>query len=222
MGDGLRVLYIEDDPALRSLLAHAIARDQRIERIVAVGSPRAAFDAAREGRVDVVLLDVALGRDQPSGMEVGVALRGIIPRVPIVVFSHHRVPNVESILRPEHRGGWSFMHKQGSPDIDRIVHMLEDAASGIERLEVTPDTQPVDDVLQQLTWRQREIMALACAGYDAIGIAERLHLAHITIRKELSHAYRVLVPNPAPGTDLRTTAVLAYLRLDAARELVEA
>jgi hypothetical protein len=56
-------------------------------------------------------------------------------------------------------------------------------------------------------------MALAASGYDAVGIAERLHLAHVSVRRELSLAYRVLVPEPQPGTDLRTGAVLEYLRL---------
>jgi hypothetical protein len=32
------------------------------------------------------------------------------------------------------------------------------------------------------------------------------------VRQELSKAYAVLVPEPTPGTDLRTSAVLAYLR----------
>ena len=59
-------------------------------------------------------------------------------------------------------------------------------------------------VLAQLTPRQREVIALAASGYDAVGIAERLHLAHVSVRRELSLAYRVLVPEPKPGTDLRT------------------
>ena len=72
---------------------------------------------------------------------------------------------------------------------------------------------PANSVLAKLSPRQREVIALAAAGYDAVGIADRLHLAHVSVRRELSMAYRVLVPDPQPGTDLRTAAVLEYLRL---------
>jgi hypothetical protein len=56
-------------------------------------------------------------------------------------------------------------------------------------------------------------MALASAGYDARAIAERLHLAHVSVRRELSRAYKVLVPDAEPGMDLRTGAVLEYMRI---------
>ena len=36
-------------------------------------------------------------------------------------------------------------------------------------------------------------------------------LASVTVRKELSECYRILVPDPAPGTDLRTAAVVAWI-----------
>jgi DNA-binding NarL/FixJ family response regulator len=63
-----------------------------------------------------------------------------------------------------------------------------------------------------MTPRQHEIMAMAVQGLDAPAIAERLGIAPITVRKNLSRVYEILVPDPAPGTDLRTSAVLRYLR----------
>jgi DNA-binding NarL/FixJ family response regulator len=87
------------------------------------------------------------------------------------------------------------------------------AVAGQELVATALSARPAAEVLAQLTPRQREVMALAASGYDAVGIAERLHLAHVSVRRELSLAYRVLVPEPQPGTDLRTGAVLEYLRL---------
>jgi DNA-binding NarL/FixJ family response regulator len=55
-------------------------------------------------------------------------------------------------------------------------------------------------------------MALLVEGLDVSHIATKLGLSAVTIRQELSRIYKVLVPEPAPGTDLRTTAVLRYLR----------
>jgi DNA-binding NarL/FixJ family response regulator len=56
------------------------------------------------------------------------------------------------------------------------------------------------------------VISLAATGLDAPEIAKQLSLAAVTIRQELSKAYKILVPNPKPGTDLRTSAVLRYLR----------
>ena len=39
--------------------------------------------------------------------------------------------------------------------------------------------------------------------------------SHESIRKELSKAYRVLVPDASPEEDMRTLAILAYLRATA-------
>jgi DNA-binding NarL/FixJ family response regulator len=70
------------------------------------------------------------------------------------------------------------------------------------------ETSPID----RLSARQREVMALAATGLDAPAIAESLSIAAVTVRQDLSKAYAILIPNPKPGTDLRTSAVLKYLK----------
>jgi hypothetical protein len=54
-------------------------------------------------------------------------------------------------------------------------------------------------------------MSLAATGIDANLIAERVGLASVTVRKELSECYRILVPEAPVGTDLRTAAVVAWI-----------
>ena len=208
----LRVLYVEDDPMLREMLATQLRADARIGSVEAFGTAREVVDGA-SGELDVALIDLSLGQGQPSGIEVGLALRATRRGLPIVIFSQYRVPNVDDAVPPREREGWSFLQKGSDVSIAQLVEVLEAAVGGIERIDAAPSAQPAAEVLARLTPRQREVMALAASGYDAVGIAERLHLAHVSIRRELSLAYRVLVPNPQPGTDLRTAAVLEYLRL---------
>jgi DNA-binding NarL/FixJ family response regulator len=66
--------------------------------------------------------------------------------------------------------------------------------------------------VSRLTSRQRDIMALVAEGLDAPTVAKRLDLTHGVVRQELSRAYQVLVPDPPEGADLRTLAVLRYVR----------
>jgi DNA-binding NarL/FixJ family response regulator len=208
----LRVLYVEDDPMLREMLATQLRADSRIGTVEAFGTAREVVDGASSDP-DVALIDLALGHGQPSGIEVGLALRATRRGLPIVIFSQYRVPNVDDAVPPREREGWSFMQKGSRVGIDELVQVLVGAVDGVEYKSTEEAAKSADAVLAKLSPRQREVIALAASGYDAVGIAERLHLAHVSVRRELSLAYRVLVPEPKPGTDLRTAAVLEYLRL---------
>ncbi len=209
----LRILYLEDDPVLRELLSGLLRDHPRVSEVLAYGDPRDVLDAASTLDVDVALLDLALGETKASGVEVGIALRGPHPELPIVVFSQHAIASVEDILPPRHRGAWSFLQKTGRFDVDELIRAIDATVDGASRVEIAQVDGVSASALQQLTPRQREIMALASTGLDARAIADRLFLAHVTVRSELSRTYRVLVPNAPPGTDLRTAAVLEYLRL---------
>ena len=208
----LRVLYVEDDPMLREMLATQLRADARIGSVEAFGTAREVVDGA-SGELDVALIDLSLGQGQPSGIEVGLALRATRRGLPIVIFSQYRVPSVDDAVPPREREGWSFLQKGSDVGIDELVEVLSGAVDGVEYAATSEAAMSADSVLAKLSPRQREVIALAAAGYDAVGIAERLHLAHVSVRRELSMAYRVLVPDPQPGTDLRTAAVLEYLRL---------
>ena len=208
----LRVLYVEDDPMLREMLATQLRADARIGSVEAFGTAREVVDGA-SGELDVALIDLSLGQGQPSGIEVGLALRATRRGLPIVIFSQYRVPSVDDAVPPREREGWSFLQKGSDVGIDELVEVLSGAVDGVEYAATSEAAMSADSVLAKLSPRQREVIALAAAGYDAVGIAERLHLAHVSVRRELSLAYRVLVPDPQPGTDLRTAAVLEDLRL---------
>lgn len=209
----LRIVYLEDDPVLRELLSGLLREHPRVADVASYGDPRDVLDASATLDVDVALLDLALGETKASGVEVGIALRGAHPGLPIVVFSQHAIASVEDILPPRHRSAWSFLQKTGRFDVDELIRAIDATVEGASRIEIAQVDGVSPSALQQLTPRQREIMALASTGLDARAIADRLFLAHVTVRSELSRAYRVLVPNAVPGTDLRTAAVLEYLRI---------
>ena len=65
----------------------------------------------------------------------------------------------------------------------------------------------------QLAPRQRSIMSLSSQGKSAQDIAVQLDLSYSYVRKELSRAYSILLPDAAPSDDLKTAAVLRYMEL---------
>lgn len=210
----LRVLYVEDDPVLRDLFATKLAKLGIIRAVMPCANARDAMSMISGTKVDVALLDLNLGAGQINGIDLGLALRAVLPDLPIVIFSQHAVPRVENVVPAKERHSWSFVQKHGKLEIISIADVIERTIAGNVEFGVEPSADDQDaSPLARLSRRQRQVMALAAAGYDAKAIAERLHLAHVSVRRELSLAYRVLVPNPEPGTDLRTVAVLEYMRL---------
>lgn len=211
----LRLLYVEDDPALRCLLAERLLGSDDVAQVDVAADATEALDRVREGGIDAVLLDVSLGVGRLNGFELGLALRANQPDMALVMYSQHPAGRIDDVLPEAEQHHWSYMQKRGKLDVDDIVSVIRMTVRGISRFDM-PDPQasrPAADVLRRLTPRQREVIALAATGLDARAISEQLHLAHVSVRRELSRAYKVLVPGAPSGTDLRTAAVLEYLRL---------
>ena len=210
-----RVLYVENDPALRGIVAAMLRSSPALEVVAACSDATEALAQVEAETLDVALLDLALGKHSLNGTELGLVLRERNPNVGIVIFTQHVVPDFVASLPEDIQWGWSFIEKRGDLDLDSLVDVLRSTARGLNVLD--PGIQRAREkappsVIDKLTARQREIFALAATGLDATAIAGELKLAAITVRQDLSKAYAILVPDPPPGTDLRTSAVLRYLR----------
>ncbi len=107
--------------------------------------------------------------------------------------------------------GWSTMPKTGEMRIDELCEVLRSTAKGMSHRGAVNDEAP-GSLLDDLSARQRTIMGLAAAGFSTREIARRMSSTDAAIRQDLSKIYRVLVPNATEADDLRTRAVLEYLR----------
>lgn len=208
-----RVIYVENDPTLRSMMVTALASFPEITVVLAAGDSETVLDSEVATSADVALLDLALGAQSLTGVELGLALRQLNENIGIVIYSQHVIPNYVRSMQEHLSQAWSFVEKTSDIDLAGLVHIVKETATGrsITRAS-TRDSESTEASIRQMTDRQHEIMALAVQGLDAPTIAERLGLAPVTVRKNLSRVYEILVPDPSPGTDLRTSAVLRYLR----------
>jgi DNA-binding NarL/FixJ family response regulator len=207
------VIYVENDPTLRSMMVAALGAFPEISIVQAAGDSNTILYGDAATVADVALLDLALGAQSLTGVELGLALRQLNDNIGIVIYSQHVIPDYVRSMQEHLSQAWSFVPKSGNIDFKDLVMTLRQTASGMSVTQVDPrkESRPVD-VAEQMTQRQHEIMALAVQGFDAPTIATKLGVAPITVRKNLSKVYELLVPDPSPGTDLRTTAVLRYVR----------
>lgn len=208
------MIYVENDPALRGILSSQLEQRREIELVGSFSSSAETLQNCNFKKVDVALLDLALGADSLNGTELAMLMREQNPNMGIVIYSQHNSPSYLENLSEKVRWGWSFVEKRGDGEIDDLVNILVSTSKGKSTYDVshTLEQNEDDNPIAKLSLRQRQIMSLAATGIDANAIARQLDLAPITIRQELSRSYAILVPNPVEGTDLRTSAVLKYLR----------
>ena len=210
-----RVIYVENDPALRGILSAQLKARQEVEFVEAFSSSEEALSFSHPKQIDVALLDLALGQDSLNGAELAMLLRAKNPHIGIVIYSQHIAPDYLHNLSENVSWGWSYIEKRGDGNLDNLVSVLLSTAKGLSTVDLGVQharESNLENPVSLLSIRQRQIMSLAATGLDANAIAQHLNLAAITIRQELSRAYSILIPDPEPGTDLRTSAVLRYLR----------
>jgi DNA-binding NarL/FixJ family response regulator len=211
----LRILYVEDDPALRGILSTLLRSRGDIIIKAAVDSSAEALRIAQDQEIDVALLDVALGQDDLTGIELGMALRRLKPHIGIVLLSQHHIPSFLARVDESQRKGWSFILKRADLHPRYLSDVIHATARGLNVVDpgMVVETAASEGVaLLQLSDRQLSVMALAAQGLDSPSIAAQLGLTAASVRQDLSRAYQVLVPDPPAGADLRTLAVIRYLR----------
>lgn len=208
-----RVIYVENDPALRGIVGRFLAQRSELEVLLTAPNGTEVLSSEAVSEADVALLDLALGLDQMNGIDLGIALRERNPNIGIVIHSQHTLDRLARMVPDDMRIGWSFLPKSGDMDIDDLVSMLRITAQGIATGTLHPQVLPdKESLLESLTPRQRAVMALASSGMSAPHVAKRLGVSHDIVRHDLSRAYRHLVPDAEPGDDLRTRAILTYLQ----------
>lgn len=211
-----RVIYVENDPALQSIMTNLLSGVSGLEVVLSTTSPQEALASEWVMTADVALLDLALGSDTLNGVDLGVALRERNPDIGIVLYSQYSLRNIARRVPEALSMGWSFIQKSGDMKIEELAEVLRLTAKGLSRDDAQASVVDSDgdaaSILNQLTPRQRAVMALVSTGLSAPEIAQRLGATQDSIRKDRSRAYRVLVPDGA-GKDVRTRAVLRYLEL---------
>jgi two-component system response regulator DesR len=213
-----RLLYVENDSALRRILGEMLSQSKELELIGSFSNSDEVLNRTLVRKADVALIDFALDQNGLNGIELGIALRNINEYIGIVIYSQYSVSQMVSRVPKAMRSGWSFFDKSAEMELADYVEIIKLTSSGkgnwenvsageVENVEVQ------SSIYFQLSPRQRSIMSLSAQGKGAQDIAVQLDLSYSYVRKELSRAYAVLLPNAVASDDLKTAAVLKYMEL---------
>lgn len=213
-----RLLYVENDPALRKILGEILKGSPELELIASFSGSDEAMDRELVKQADVALIDFSLDQNGLNGVELGIALRNINEYIGIVIYSQFSVRPMVNRVPKSMRSGWSFFDKSAEMDVSDYAAILKATASGKGNWEevLNEDSKSQEgeaSVFFALTPRQRSIMSLTAQSKSTQDIAEQLGLSYSYVRKELSRAYAVLLPDVNENVDLKTAAVLKYMEL---------
>lgn len=213
-----RLIYIENDAALRRILGQMLAESIELELLGSYAKTDDALNRTIARKADIALIDFALDQNGLNGIELGIALRNINEYIGIVIYSQYPVSQMVNRVPKDMRSGWSFFDKSAEMELKDYVEIIKMTSAGKGNWESVATNQiekseAKSSIYFMLSPLQRSVMSLTAQGNNAQEIAVQLDLSYQYVRKELSRAYAVLLPNASTRDDLKTSAVLKYLEL---------
>lgn len=211
----VRIICIENDPALREILARLLAQEPGIKVIASVDSAAAALRLPDIKNIDAALIDYSLGQDSLNGLELGIALRAFNEHLGILIYSQFDIHNFSKRIPASMNHGWGFATKSGTADISELARSLISVAQGRNLQPTSKDRNESSDDSRlaryaKLSERQRATMKLAAQGYTPKAIGEKLGISYDLARQELSRSYKILVPSIREDQVLSVAAILEF------------
>ncbi|MBD7919999.1 response regulator transcription factor [Cellulomonas sp. Sa3CUA2] len=213
----MRIVIAEDsvlllDGLTRLLTAegHAVTGYRTADELVAVlGDPAADLP-------DVVVTDVRMPPTHTDeGLRAAVHLRGLHPRLPVLVLSQYVEQRYARELFAADARGLGYVLKDRVADVDDFLAALARVAAGGTALDpevvaqvLARSRRTLSDVLSP---REREVIALMAEGRSNAAIAERLVVGLPAVEKHVTSILTKLDLPPDADDHRRVLAVLRWL-----------
>jgi DNA-binding NarL/FixJ family response regulator len=210
----IRVLLADDQTLVRSGLRELLERTDGIEVIGEVADGAAAVDRVRADRPDVVLMDIRM--PVMDGLEATrtIAADRDLTGVRVIMLTTFDLD--EYVFEALHAGASGFLLKDVEPDELRNAVRVVAGGEALLSPSVTRKliaefvSQPSHErhtpaELEELTEREREVLALIATGLSNREIAERLIISPATAK---THVSRILLKLDA--RDRAQLVVIAY------------
>ena len=213
----MRVVIAEDLVLLRDGLTRLL-RDNGIDVVAAVEDGDALVHAVLLERPDLAIVDVRLPPTfQDEGLRAALEARRHVPETAILILSQYVEQTYARELLADGRGGTGYLLKDRVIDIPQFLDAVRRVAEGGTALDPEVVAQlfagrRAVDPLEQLTPREREVLALMAEGRSNAGIAEALVLTVGAVEKHTASILAKLRLGPSESDHRRVLAVLAYLQ----------
>jgi DNA-binding NarL/FixJ family response regulator len=213
--DALRVVIADDDVLLREGLA-SLLEQSGYEVVGQADDAPALLDLVREREPDLVIVDIRMPPDhQVEGLRAAQIIRAERPDIGILVLSAHvEVEEAMELLASGSKIG--YLLKTRLTNVSELIATVERIADGGSivdpgLVQELVGAQRREDPLEELTPREREVLALMAEGASNAGIARRLWVTEGTVEKHVHSILSKLQLPDTPDDHRRVLAVITFL-----------
>lgn len=211
-----RLAIAEDNAILRDGLTQLLL--ERGHDVVAkVGTAEELRDIADTLSPEVFVIDIRMPPTYTDeGLVAAVSLRRTHPHIGVLLFSQWVETRYAAELLAGRPEGVGYLLKDRVADIGEFNNAVRRVAAGGTALDPEVVRQLMGarrgvDVLDRLTAREREVLALMAEGHSNSGLADKLSISERAVEKHVTSIFTKLDLPPSQAHHRRVLAVVTYL-----------
>ena len=213
----MRLILADDSVLIREGLA-SVLRDAGYDIVAQAGDATQLLTAVERDAPDVCVVDIRMPPSHTTeGLVAAVEIRRRFPNIGVLVLSQHVETHYAMQLLGGDAAGVGYLLKDRLADINEIVDAIRHVAAGRSVIDPTVVSTLLGrrreaDPLDELTDRERSVLALMAEGRSNRAIGERLFLSPKTVEAHISTIFSKLGIQDTRDDNRRILSVLAYLR----------
>lgn len=212
----MRILIAEDSVLLREGLVRLLT-DAGHDIVHTTGDATDLLGAVSAHEPDLAVVDVRMPPTfTDEGIRAAVLIRVQNPEVGVLVLSQYVEERYASDLIADNSGGFGYLLKDRVADVSDFLEAVDKVASGGTVLDPEVVSQIMvrsrrDTGIDQLSAREREVLALMAEGKSNSAIASALFLSAGAVEKHISSVFTKLGLSAGADDNRRILAVLKFL-----------
>jgi len=210
-----RVALADDEVLLREGLA-GLLEQSGYEVIGQCGTGAELIELVRAQRPELAVIDIRMPPDHATeGLDAARLIREELAQTAILILSAHaEVEHAMDLLASGERSG--YLLKSRITDVGEFIRTIERIVKGGSAVDPAlvqelVAARRVDDPLEEITPREREVLSLMAQGRSNGGIARELWVTEGTVEKHVHSILGKLSLTDTEDDHRRVLAVLAYL-----------
>ena len=213
----MRLIVADDAVLFRDALAGAL-QSRGHDVVGQAGDAVSLVDLVAEVRPDLAIIDIRMPPgDGATGIDAALRIRALDPSIALLLLSQHVETADLARLLGSDASGVGYLLKDRVSNVDELADAVARLAAGATVIDPTlvaalMGRSVQHNVLDELTRRERDVLALMAEGRSNRGIADRLDLTPKTVETHVTAIFSKLGLEPTDGDHRRVLAVIAWLR----------